>query len=240
MSHMSAFSQLNIIQVNGLSKVVSTFEGELPILSDISFNVKHGESVAIVGTSGSGKSTLLSLLAGLDTASGGEIFLDGEPLHNLDEEERAALRAAKIGFVFQSFMLVQSLTALENVMLPAELAGESDAKEQALALLEKVGLSHRVDHYPSQLSGGEQQRVAIARAFIGTPKILFADEPSANLDSKNGKMIETLLFDLNSQHGTTLILVTHDEGLAQKCEHIIQIEAGLLVKSVTEDTADVG
>ncbi|MDQ2043436.1 ABC transporter ATP-binding protein [Pseudoalteromonas sp. 20-92] len=237
---MSALSQLNIIQVNGLSKVVSTFEGELPILSDISFNVKHGESVAIVGTSGSGKSTLLSLLAGLDTASSGEVFLDGEPLHNLDEEERAALRAAKIGFVFQSFMLVQSLTALENVMLPAELAGESDAKEQAIALLEKVGLSHRIDHYPSQLSGGEQQRVAIARAFIGTPKILFADEPSANLDSKNGKMIESLLFDLNTQHGTTLILVTHDEGLAQKCEHIIQIEAGLLVKSEVEDVADVG
>ncbi|WP_457934957.1 ABC transporter ATP-binding protein [Pseudoalteromonas sp. SCSIO 43210] len=237
---MSALSQLNIIQVNGLSKIVSTFEGELPILSDISFNVKHGESVAIVGTSGSGKSTLLSLLAGLDTASSGEVFLDGEPLHNLDEEERAALRAAKIGFVFQSFMLVQSLTALENVMLPAELAGESDAKEQAIALLEKVGLSHRIDHYPSQLSGGEQQRVAIARAFIGTPKILFADEPSANLDSKNGKMIESLLFDLNTQHGTTLILVTHDEGLAQKCEHIIQIEAGLLVKSQVEDVADVG
>ncbi|ALQ09723.1 ABC transporter ATP-binding protein [Pseudoalteromonas sp. Bsw20308] len=237
---MSALSQLNIIQVNGLSKVVSTFEGELPILSDISFNVKHGESVAIVGTSGSGKSTLLSLLAGLDTASSGEIFLDGEPLHNLDEEERAALRAAKIGFVFQSFMLVQSLTALENVMLPAELAGESDAKEQAIALLEKVGLSHRIDHYPSQLSGGEQQRVAIARAFIGTPKILFADEPSANLDSKNGKMIESLLFDLNTQHGTTLILVTHDEGLAQKCEHIIQIEAGLLVKSQVEEVANVG
>ena len=237
---MSALSQLNIIQVNGLSKIVSTFEGELPILSDISFNVKHGESVAIVGTSGSGKSTLLSLLAGLDIASSGEVFLDGEPLHNLDEEERAALRAAKIGFVFQSFMLVQSLTALENVMLPAELAGESDAKEQAIALLEKVGLSHRIDHYPSQLSGGEQQRVAIARAFIGTPKILFADEPSANLDSKNGKMIESLLFDLNTQHGTTLILVTHDEGLAQKCEHIIQIEAGLLVKSQVEDVADVG
>ncbi|GEB71955.1 ABC transporter ATP-binding protein [Pseudoalteromonas carrageenovora] len=240
MSHMSALSQLNIIQVNGLSKVVSTFEGELPILSDISFNVKHGESVAVVGTSGSGKSTLLSLLAGLDTASSGEIFLDGAPLHNLDEEQRAALRAEKVGFVFQSFMLVQSLTALENVMLPAELAGESDAKEQALALLEKVGLSHRVDHYPSQLSGGEQQRVAIARAFIGTPKILFADEPSANLDSKNGKMIESLLFDLNAQHGTTLILVTHDEALAQKCEHIIQIEAGLLVKSEAEDTANVG
>ena len=237
---MSALSQLNIIQVNGLSKVVSTFEGELPILSDISFNVKHGESVAIVGTSGSGKSTLLSLLAGLDTASSGEIFLDGEPLHNLDEEERAALRAAKIGFVFQSFMLVQSLTALENVMLPAELAGESDAKEQAIALLEKVGLSHRIDHYPSQLSGGEQQRVAIARAFIGTPKILFADEPSANLDSKNGKMIESLLFDLNSQHGTTLILVTHDEALAQKCQHIIQIEGGRLVENSAEEIANVG
>lgn len=240
MSHMSALSQLNIIQVNGLSKVVSTFEGELPILSDISFNVKHGESVAIVGTSGSGKSTLLSLLAGLDTASSGEITLDGEPLHQLDEEQRAALRAEKVGFVFQSFMLVQSLTALENVMLPAELAGETDAKEQALALLEKVGLSHRVDHYPSQLSGGEQQRVAIARAFIGTPKILFADEPSANLDSKNGKMVESLLFDLNQQHGTTLILVTHDEALAQKCQHIVQIEAGQLVKNSKEEIANVG
>ena len=237
---MSALSQLNIIQVNGLSKVVSTFEGELSILSDISFNVKHGESVAVVGTSGSGKSTLLSLLAGLDTASSGEVMLDGEPLHKLDEEARAALRAAKVGFVFQSFMLVQSLTALENVMLPAELAGEHDAKEQALALLEKVGLSHRIDHYPSQLSGGEQQRVAIARAFVGSPKILFADEPSANLDSKNGHMIESLLFDLNKQNGTTLILVTHDEALAQKCERIIQIEAGELVHNSTEERANVG
>ena len=240
MSHMSALSQLNIIQVNGLSKVVSTLEGELSILSDISFNVKHGESVAVVGTSGSGKSTLLSLLAGLDTASSGEVMLDGEPLHELDEEARAALRAAKVGFVFQSFMLVQSLTALENVMLPAELAGKEDAKEQALALLEKVGLSHRVDHYPSQLSGGEQQRVAIARAFVGSPKILFADEPSANLDSKNGHMIESLLFDLNKQNGTTLILVTHDEALAQKCERIIQIEAGELVHNSTEEMANVG
>ena len=237
---MSALSQLNIIQVNGLSKVVSTLEGELSILSDISFNVKHSESVAVVGTSGSGKSTLLSLLAGLDTASSGEVMLDGEPLHELDEEARAALRAAKVGFVFQSFMLVQSLTALENVMLPAELAGKEDAKEQALALLEKVGLSHRVDHYPSQLSGGEQQRVAIARAFVGSPKILFADEPSANLDSKNGHIIESLLFDLNKQNGTTLILVTHDEALAQKCERIIQIEAGELVQNSTEEMANVG
>ncbi|KZN29783.1 ABC transporter ATP-binding protein [Pseudoalteromonas luteoviolacea] len=227
---MSVLSQLNIIQVKGLNKTVSTFEGDLDILSDINFTVKSGESVAIVGTSGSGKSTLLSLLAGLDTGSAGEVFLDGEALHTLDEEERARLRAQKVGFVFQSFMLVQSLTALENVMLPAELAGDQSAKEQALALLEKVGLSHRIGHYPSQLSGGEQQRVAIARAFIGSPKILFADEPSANLDSKNGHLIEKLLFDLNKQNGTTLILVTHDEALAQQCDRIIHIEGGQLEK----------
>ncbi|MEZ7277001.1 ABC transporter ATP-binding protein [Pseudoalteromonas sp. 68 DY56-GL68] len=226
---MSALSQLNIIQVKGLSKTVTTVEGDLTILSDISFNVKSGNSVAVVGTSGSGKSTLLSLLAGLDQSTEGSIHLDGLALHELDEEARAALRAEKVGFVFQSFMLVQSLTALENVMLPAELAGSSNAKEQALALLEKVGLSHRVGHYPSQLSGGEQQRVAIARAFIGTPKILFADEPSANLDSKNGKLIESLLFELNKEHGTTLILVTHDEQLAEKCQQILHIEAGKLV-----------
>ncbi|MBQ4834689.1 ABC transporter ATP-binding protein [Pseudoalteromonas sp. MMG010] len=237
---MSVLSQVNIIQVNSLSKVVSTLEGELPILSDISFNVKQGESVAVVGTSGSGKSTLLSLLAGLDVASHGEIILDGQPLHALDEEARAALRAKSVGFVFQSFMLVQSLTALENVMLPAELAGKDDAKKQALELLDKVGLSHRIDHYPSQLSGGEQQRVAIARAFVGTPSILFADEPSANLDSKNGKMVESLLFDLNKQHGTTLVLVTHDEALAQKCQHILQIEAGKLVKNARGESEDVG
>ncbi|KZN69787.1 ABC transporter ATP-binding protein [Pseudoalteromonas luteoviolacea] len=227
---MSVLSQLNIIQVKGLNKTVSTFEGDLDILSDINFTVKSGESVAVVGTSGSGKSTLLSLLAGLDTGSAGEVFLDGEALHKLDEEERARLRAQKVGFVFQSFMLVQSLTALENVMLPAELAGDQSAKEQAMLLLEKVGLSHRIGHYPSQLSGGEQQRVAIARAFIGSPKILFADEPSANLDSKNGHLIEKLLFDLNKQNGTTLILVTHDEALAKQCDRIIHIEGGQLEK----------
>ncbi|KID56033.1 ABC transporter ATP-binding protein [Pseudoalteromonas luteoviolacea CPMOR-1] len=227
---MSVLSQLNVIQVKGLNKTVSTFEGDLDILSDINFTVKSGESVAIVGTSGSGKSTLLSLLAGLDTGSAGEVFLDGAALNKLDEEERARLRAEKVGFVFQSFMLVQSLTALENVMLPAELAGDSGAKQQASELLDKVGLSHRVSHYPSQLSGGEQQRVAIARAFIGSPKILFADEPSANLDSKNGHLIEKLLFDLNKQNGTTLILVTHDEALAQQCDRIIHIEGGQLEK----------
>ncbi|CAH9061015.1 Lipoprotein-releasing system ATP-binding protein LolD [Pseudoalteromonas holothuriae] len=225
---MSVLSQLNIINVTGLTKSVNTLEGELTILSDINFSVKSGESVAIVGASGSGKSTLLSLLAGLDVASKGDICLDGEQLSELNEEARAQLRAKKVGFVFQSFMLVQSLTALENVMLPAELAGDSNAKQQALSLLKKVGLSHRLEHYPSQLSGGEQQRVAIARAFIGTPKILFADEPSANLDSKNGHLVEKLLFDLNKQNGTTLILVTHDEQLAKQCDRIIHIEAGKL------------
>ncbi|MBD1584350.1 ABC transporter ATP-binding protein [Pseudoalteromonas sp. S16_S37] len=225
---MSVLSQLNIINVTGLTKSVNTLEGELTILSDINFSVKSGESVAIVGASGSGKSTLLSLLAGLDVASQGDVSIDGELLSQLNEEARAQLRAKKVGFVFQSFMLVQSLTALENVMLPAELAGDSNAKQQALALLDKVGLSHRLDHYPSQLSGGEQQRVAIARAFIGTPKLLFADEPSANLDSKNGHLVEKLLFDLNKQNGTTLILVTHDEQLAKQCDRIIHIEAGKL------------
>lgn len=237
---MSVLSQLNVIQVSGLTKRVSTLEGNLTILSDINFSVKSGESVAIVGASGSGKSTLLSLLAGLDVASQGDVHLDGEALSTLDEEARARIRAEKIGFVFQSFMLVQSLTALENVMLPAELAGEHDAKAQAIELLEKVGLSHRLAHYPSQLSGGEQQRVAIARAFIGSPKILFADEPSANLDSKNGQLIETLLFDLNKQNGTTLVLVTHDEQLAKQCQRIIHIEGGQLEKISEGATANVG
>ena len=237
---MSVLSQLNVIRVSGLSKRVNTFEGSLTILSDINFSVKSGESVAIVGASGSGKSTLLSLLAGLDVASEGEIYLDGEALSKLNEEDRARIRAEKVGFVFQSFMLVQSLTALENVMLPAELAGKKDAKEQALSLLEKVGLSHRLSHYPSQLSGGEQQRVAIARAFIGSPKILFADEPSANLDSKNGHLIENLLFDLNKQNGTTLVLVTHDEQLAKQCQSIIHIEAGKLEKISNGEATHVG
>lgn len=237
---MSVLSQLNVIRVSGLTKRVSTLEGSLTILSDINFSVKSGESVAIVGASGSGKSTLLSLLAGLDVASQGDVHLDGEALSTLDEEARARVRAEKIGFVFQSFMLVQSLTALENVMLPAELAGDHDAKVQAIELLDKVGLSHRLEHYPSQLSGGEQQRVAIARAFIGSPKILFADEPSANLDSKNGHLIETLLFDLNKQNGTTLVLVTHDEQLAKQCQRIIHIESGQLEKISEGVAANVG
>ncbi|MBU2926500.1 ABC transporter ATP-binding protein [Colwellia sp. 4_MG-2023] len=233
-------SQLNVIQVSELSKHVSTLEGSLTILNDINFNVRQGESVAIVGASGSGKSTLLSLLAGLDVASAGEIYLDGDALSTLNEEARAKVRAEKVGFVFQSFMLVQSLTALENVMLPAELAGDRNAKKEALDLLDKVGLSHRLEHYPSQLSGGEQQRVAIARAFVGSPKILFADEPSANLDSKNGHLIEDLLFDLNKQNGTTLVLVTHDEQLAKQCQRIIHIEGGQLEKISEGVIANVG
>lgn len=237
---MTELSQLNIIQVRALSKKVNTLAGELPILSDISFNVKPGESVAIVGASGSGKSTLLGLLAGLDATNEGEIYLDSEPLHNLDEEQRAALRAKSIGFVFQSFMLVQSLTAIENVMLPAELAGHKDAKQQAMDLLTKVGLEHRLDHFPSQLSGGEQQRVAIARAFVGSPKILFADEPSANLDTKNGQLIESLLFELNQEKGTTLLLVTHDEHLAERCNRILHIDGGHLINDSNGARAHAG
>ncbi len=237
---MTELSHLNIIQVQGLCKKVKTLAGELPILSDISFNVKPSESVAIVGASGSGKSTLLGLLAGLDEVSAGSIYLDSAALHQLDEEQRALLRAKSIGFVFQSFMLVQSLTALENVMLPAELAGQEDAKQQALTLLKKVGLEHRLDHYPSQLSGGEQQRVAIARAFVGSPKILFADEPSANLDTKNGQIIESLLFELNRENGTTLLLVTHDEQLASRCDRILHIEAGELIKDTEKAHTNVG
>ena len=237
---MTELSQLNIIQVRALSKKVNTLAGELPILSDISFNVKPGESVATVGASGSGKSTILGLLAGLDATYEGEIYLDSEPLHNLDEEQRAALRAKSIGFVFQSFMLVQSLTAIENVMLPAELAGHKDAKQQAIDLLIKVGLEHRLDHYPSQLSGGEQQRVAIARAFVGAPKILFADEPSANLDTKNGQLIESLLFELNQEKGTTLLLVTHDEHLAERCNRILHIDGGHLINDSNGARAHAG
>ncbi len=203
-------------------------DNELHILSDINFAVKPGESIAIVGASGSGKSTLLSLLAGLDLPSSGEIYLDGAPIHQFNEEQRAQLRGQSVGFIFQAFMLVQSLTALENVMLPAELAGMDNAKQLAEALLERVGLGDRMDHFPNQLSGGEQQRVAIARAFITKPKILFADEPSANLDSKNGHLIEDLLFELNQQFGATLVLVTHDTQLATRCQRILTMHDGQL------------
>lgn len=217
-----------MIECKNITKIVSTSEGQLQILQPINFDVKAGESVAIVGASGSGKSTLLSLLAGLDQVSDGEILLDGAKLHTLDEEQRARLRGEKVGFIFQSFMLVQSLTALENIMLPAEIGGLPDAKQRGQEILEQVGLSHRGSHYPNQLSGGEQQRVAIARAFITKPKILFADEPTGNLDAANSDKVEKLLFDLNRESDTTLVLVTHDMELAKQCQRQLQMHAGEL------------
>ena len=223
-----------MIETKNITKTVTTSEGSLQILQPISFQVKPGESIAIVGASGSGKSTLPSLLAGLDEVSAGEIFLDEAPLHTMDEEQRAQLRGAKVGFIFQSFMLVQSLTAIENVMLPAEIAGLSDPKKRAQDILEQVGLSHRAHHYPNQLSGGEQQRVAIARAFIGQPKILFADEPTGNLDAANSEKIEDLLFELNREVGTTLVLVTHDNTLATKCDRQLRMQAGELTEITSQ------
>ena len=223
-----------MIETKNITKTVTTSEGSLQILQPISFQVKPGESIAIVGASGSGKSTLLSLLAGLDEVSAGEIFLDDAPLHTMEEEQRAQLRGAKVGFIFQSFMLVQSLTAIENVMLPAEIAGLSDPKKRAQDILEQVGLSHRAHHYPNQLSGGEQQRVAIARAFIGQPKILFADEPTGNLDAANSEKIEDLLFELNREVGTTLVLVTHDNTLATKCDRQLRMQAGELTEITSQ------
>ena len=225
-----------MIKANAVTKVVDTSEGSLQILRPISFEVKSGESVAIIGASGSGKSTLLGLLAGLDQVTEGEIFLDGEALHSMNEEERAILRGNKVGFIFQSFMLVQSLTALENVMLPAEIAGLDNPKALALDILEQVGLKHRAHHFPNQLSGGEQQRVAIARAFITYPKILFADEPTGNLDAKNSEKIEALLFEMNREKGTTLVLVTHDNELAEHCDRQLTMNAGELVETTGANT----
>ncbi len=224
----------NIIIVKNLIKRVNINNGHLEILKSISFNVKRGETIAIVGASGSGKSTLLGLLAGLDSPTQGEIYLDGAPLHQLDEEQRTALRSQKVGFISQSFLLLPSLTALENIMLPAQLAGIDNAEQLAQQLIEKVGLSERFDHYPNQLSGGEQQRVAIARAFITKPKILFADEPTGNLDSGNGDKIAQLMFDLNREHHTTLVLVTHDLQLANHCQHVLTMAAGLIIEHVAE------
>ncbi|GIU18499.1 ABC transporter ATP-binding protein [Shewanella glacialipiscicola] len=216
------------INVVNLEKSVTTQEGTLTILNGINLDVKQGESVAILGPSGSGKSTLLGLLAALDTPTSGEIWLDGVALSKLNEEQKAALRKQKVSFIFQSFMLVDTLTALENVMLPAELAGVRNAKDKAQAMLTRVGLSHRLTHLPKQLSGGEQQRVAIARAFICEPKVLFADEPTGNLDSVNGHKIADMLFELNQESHTTLILVTHDLLLAKRCQRQLVMDNGHL------------
>jgi putative ABC transport system ATP-binding protein len=219
----------NIIVTEGLGKSVVTSEGMLHILSSIDLIIKSGESIAIVGESGSGKSTLISLLAGLDTPTSGSISLNGKSLTTMNEDGRAAMRNELIGFVFQSFQLLQGLTALENVMLPLELSGDKNAKAAATALLYRVGLSHRLSHTPKQLSGGEQQRVALARAFVTKPAVLFADEPTGNLDSKTGATIIDLLFELNLENKTTLILVTHDHGLAARCQRTIQLDAGCMV-----------
>jgi len=222
----------SILAARNLSKVVSSAEGDLTILHDLDLELSKGDSLAIVGASGSGKSTLLGLLAGLDLPSGGAVLLAGKNLSELDEDQRARLRAEHVGFVFQSFQLLDSLNALENVMLPLELEGHADARQRARALLERVGLGQRLTHYPRQLSGGEQQRVAIARAFAAEPDVLFADEPTGNLDSHTGERISDLLFQLNQERGTTLVLVTHDERLAHRCQRLIRLEAGHLIDRV--------
>ncbi|WP_333874386.1 ABC transporter ATP-binding protein [Methylobacter sp.] len=219
----------DIIVTENLSKSVATSDGILHILSSIDLIIKSGESIAIVGESGSGKSTLISLLAGLDTPTSGTISLDGKLLTKMDEDGRAAMRNELIGFVFQSFQLLPGLTALENVMLPLELSGDKNAKVSASALLDRVGLSHRLSHIPQKLSGGEQQRVALARAFVTKPAILFADEPTGNLDSKTGTTIIDLLFELNLENKTTLILVTHDQALAARCQRTIKLDSGRIV-----------
>jgi putative ABC transport system ATP-binding protein len=218
-----------VLEARSLRKEVTSPEGMLTILDDVSLAVAAGETVAVVGASGAGKSTLLALLAGLDEPSAGAVWLEGIELSALDEDGRAAARARHVGFVFQSFHLVPSLTALENVMLPLELAGRSDARATARAVLQQVGLGARLGHYPRQLSGGEQQRVAIARAFVTRPSVLFADEPTGNLDTTTGARVIELLFDLNAANGTTLVLVTHDREIASRCNRVIELDAGRLV-----------
>jgi putative ABC transport system ATP-binding protein len=225
--------QVPLLNLKNVIKQVKTGSDNLTILQGLDLEIKHAESLAIVGASGSGKSTLLGIMAGLDQPSSGEVWLNGQPLHQLDEDQRAAVRAKGVGFVFQNFQLLPALTALENVRLPLEMSNHYSLKEcQALAQqwLDKVGLSQRVRHYPTQLSGGEQQRVAIARAFACEPSVLFADEPTGNLDRNTGKQIIDLLFELNQQNQTSLILVTHDEHLAQRCQRSIHIHDGTILK----------
>ena len=215
-----------IIRIDHVSKSVTDSPGTLDILRDIHLTLAARETVAIVGASGSGKSTLLSILAGLDTPTSGKVFLDGEDLFSLNEDDRAAWRAQRIGFVFQSFQLMANLTALENVMLPLELAGLPHARDRARSMLTRVGLGERLSHYPKVLSGGEQQRVALARAFVVEPALLLADEPTGSLDFATGSKVMELMFELNRERGTTLVLVTHDAGIAAQCDRRIEIEAG--------------
>jgi putative ABC transport system ATP-binding protein len=228
----SAPAQTNrdsVLKTDHLTKQVNSPEGPLTIVNDVTLDIAAGESVAVVGASGAGKSTLLALLAGLDAPTSGRIWLAGADLGVLDEDGRARLRAQHVGFVFQAFHLVPALTALENVMLPLELAGRADARSGALAALERVGLSKRKGHYPRQLSGGEQQRIALARAFVTSPAVLFADEPTGNLDTSTGERVGALLFELNANSQTTLVLVTHERDLASRCQRTLQMEAGRLL-----------
>jgi putative ABC transport system ATP-binding protein len=216
----------SVLKAEHLTKQVQSPEGLLTIVHDVSLDIASGESIAVIGPSGAGKSTLLALLAGLDLPTSGRVLLEGRDLTQLDEDGRALVRARRVGFVFQSFHLIASLTALENVMLPLELAGDARARQAALETLHQVGLSERARHYPRQLSGGEQQRVALARAFVTAPAVLFADEPTGNLDTVTGARIGQLLFEMNTHSRTTLVLVTHDSDLATRCERIVHMEAG--------------
>ncbi len=224
-----------VLEAKSLSKTVSSPEGPLAILSDVTVAVRAGDTLAIVGASGAGKSTLLALLAGLDSPTSGRVSIAGVDITDLDEDGRAAVRGRSVGFVFQSFHLIPSLTALENVMLPLELKARRDARQAAAQALEQVGLTSRAQHYPKQLSGGEQQRVAIARAFVTEPAVLFADEPTGNLDTHTGQRITDLLFDLNRKTGSTLVLVTHDRALAQRCNRTLELDAGRAVAGRTVD-----
>jgi len=222
-----------VVSVTQLSKTVTSPEGELVLLDAVEFDIHQGESIAIIGPSGAGKSTLLGILAGLDTPSGGQVRINNLPFSSEDEDSRALIRGDNIGFVFQSFQLLPTLTALENVMLPLELMLQDSPAERAKVVLERVGLGGRIKHYPRQLSGGEQQRVALARAFSTLPKVLLADEPTGNLDAKTGQKIIELMFEMNRENGTTLVLVTHDESLASRCDRRLRLEQGKLVDSAS-------
>jgi len=227
----SSVAAKTVLQARDIGKTVRSGSSDLVILRDIRLDVMAGEALAIVGASGSGKSTLLAILAGLDTPTAGSVLLDGVELFALDEDARAELRGRTVGFVFQSFQLLPALTALENVMLPLELAGRADAEAAARAILERVGLAERLGHYPKHLSGGEQQRVALARAFVVRPKLLLADEPTGSLDAASGEGVIELVFELNRSYGTTLVMVTHDELLAQRCARVVRLAAGRIVDS---------
>ncbi len=228
-NHRTMKHNKSVLTARGIGKTVKSGASELVILREIDLAVTPGEAVAVVGASGSGKSTLLAILAGLDTPSTGSVEIDGVALEGLDEDARARLRAMKVGFVFQSFQLLASLTALENVMLPLELANDREAEAKAKEVLMRVGLGERLHHYPKHLSGGEQQRVALARAFVVRPKLLLADEPTGSLDAESGAEVIRLLFDMNREYGTTLVLVTHDESLAARCARVVRLAAGRIV-----------